>query len=532
MRFPLATLALVVPLAACVLEEPLDEQPVLGEEVAGEPLEQAGFCPELSVSPLALVSDGQLRQLGACGDLLTAGEYERTLYTVEGEVEALAGGAEHQLSPRGRLLSSNDTETVQLRVLASDTPPRSIPIVDNLRYREGFVLSKHGLGAQFWNCDEGALTLRDHIDEAADLVLATEVDCATVVSSPMHSVLAFATLDDEVAWADSDEQLVTMVDSVAFERVDSNDFGDRKDLLELSTTGPYLIHVQVGVTDNDGYPDPLPQQRALHDMAFDRALVENGGVSLNWAQAPVFGAPMYVYSGGLSVVRDGELVTLSTTTFGTFVAARDGSVIARDEDGSIVRYANVDSSEREVLLPAVDAVQAGMWVSPEGRAGALLIETSDCFDAECTTFIRALRQFGANGQGESRWVGLPQVVHVFEDGQVLVHGQRDGEADTSLHLIGTDGATRSSQATEPGLSAGSSVAVADGRLLLALVDQELADELVVVDPAAGDFAPAGVEVPADFDVAWMRVDALGKRVAVRMAGAYGLGGGTIWGELP
>ena len=533
-----AALCVLAPLAACVTP---DEEPELAAEVPGQPLDRAGFCPDVTVDAPQRVNQAELRQLGACGDALVDLDTHWRLLPIDGpaiDLPAAAAGEGfvfHQLSPRGRILASHDYSSgeVGLQVLGSDEPARRFALTEpdpGARSREGFVISKHGLGAQFWTCADGDLILRDPVDEADDERLAGEVDCDTVTASSLHSTLAFATLADEVAWVDTDALTLTPVTVEDFVRGDSQVLGTRRDNLRMATSGPYLVQTQAVMMDNDGFPDEIAYAEVLYDVEADARLIDSGEQDwLTRSQAAVFGAPMFVVSDdALYGARDGELISIVTgiEPFGP-AANPDGSVVFIEPvSRAVVRYSGDRFETREVELGA-QADQAALRLSPDGRAGTVMRTLDECVDPNCDQTFRVLRQFGPAGEGfESRWAGHPFVAHVFDSGAMVVVGTLEGGAP-GLVLLSPEGQPLTTEALDERLSPRSPVVLADGRLLIGMGHFQVADVLLAVDPVEGTIGSAGVDVASVYDIERVEVDALGKRIAVALSGT----GGTIWGEL-
>ncbi len=505
----------------------------------GEPLDHAAYCPDVEAPLLQPFIPARFGQLGPCGDLLLSidpfGSDDHAVFPVDGEPEQLPP-IWHRLSPRGRvLLSYNFFDAILTVRELGQAEEQTFMLLTQYESPSGFVISEFAPGARVWICDDNTLDL--NVD-GERTTLATDVNCATVATSKMHSQLVFATLEHEVIWVDTDAGTITPTSLAGFEYAESDAIGSRKDILELSESGSYVIHTTQEMFDNDGYPMPYPIDESLFDLVHDTMLI-NPPLSFYYLQAAVFGAPLFaVVDGELFGIRDGEMTSITTDieSYTWPIAARDGSVVLIESDGMVVRYGGEQFDIREVEVPA-EPEHPDLVLSPDGQAGAVTGPTLLCATPACERKLESLRQFSPAGPGPqllsaSYW----QTVHVFDDGSVLADGSLvDGPfaeevalPDPKLLLIGIDGQVRAEWAHIPELSPTNAVLLADGRVVVGLKGWMVASELLTVDPDARTITKIAEFEPFVDGIEWLWVDGLGERIAVVLSAT----GGLSWGEVP
>jgi hypothetical protein len=505
----------------------------------GEPLDHAAYCPDVEAPLLQPFIPARFGQLGPCGDLLLSidpfGSDDHALFPVDGEPERLPR-IWHRLSPRGRvLLSYNFSDAILTVRELGQAEEQTFMLLTQYASPSGFVISEFAPGARVWICDDNTLDL---IVDGERTTLATNVDCATVATSKMHSQLVFATLEHEVIWVDTDAGTITPTSLAGFEYAESDAIGSRKDMLELSESGSYVIHTIQEVFDNDGAPMPYPIDESLFDLVHDRMLI-NPSLGFYYLQAAVFGAPLFAVVGNeLFGIRDGQMtsITADIKPYAWPSAARDGSVVLIESDGTVVRYSGEQFDTREVEVPAEPQHQ-NVVLSPDGQAGVIAGQTVLCATPACERKLDSLRQFSLAGPGPqllspSYW----RTVHVFDDGSVLADGSLvDGPfaeevplPDPKLLLIGSDGQVRAEWVHIPELSPTNAVLLADGRVVVGLAGWEVASELLTVDPVALTITKIAEFEPFVSGIQWLGVDGLGERIAVVLSATAGL----AWGEVP
>jgi hypothetical protein len=516
-----------------------DEPDEPDEEIPGEPLDRVRWCPELSAPPLQRLVDAEFLAMGPCGDLRSYdGDYRSMLVRADGGVEVFgepyATGT--WLSPRGRVFASFSLTTMILSVRDLDTDTEVEFGFDDTDLEVGFVISKTAPGALAWLCHANDLDL---VIEGDRVPLADHVNCKTVVSSGMHSLLAFATLDGTVMLADTDAMSVEPTSLAEFEYTASNILGNRQDSLAMSTSGSYLIHVANEIQDNDGALTAMPIDVTLFDAELDAELGGLGEDSLALKQAPVYGAPLFVLDGSaLFVVLDGEAKQLATdTNTWKVLPTPAGPIYVIEGEGEVLRISGPDYATREAVLP-VDPANVALRLSPSGTYGSATGETQTCATPSCASMLQALHRFGPEGPldplvGTSPW----KVVHIYEDGTVLttgapVEGPFDSEValpEPRLLLLAPDNTVLAERGVDPSHTP-NGVTLADGRAMVSLSSFDVSDDLLIVDPVGATIEPYPDYDAASLGAGSLYVDALGRRVAMRYHAAIN-DEGVAWGEL-
>ncbi len=516
------------------------------QELPGAALDWARYCPDLSAPPLQKFAGADSYFMGGCGDLLMGTDDNQLLLArIDGTTEQLGvwNKTAVLLSPRGRLVArqSVDSSVLSLRDLDAGTEVEFGLTQDEFGATHsnwGFVISKSAPGARLWVCDSNALDL---VIDGAREPLATDVNCETVTQSGMHSLLAYATLDDEVMLADTDTLELSPSGLVGFEFDETFEIGDRRDALELSTTGPYLTHIINTVQDSDGANDTYSVGQVVFDVEHGVELASNSDVLgvdyLATLQAAVFGAPLFILDGdALSVAVDDVAKPIAEgTNYWRVRPTAAGPVYVLDEQGEFARISGPAFATHEVVLTA-DSANERFRLSSSGEYGAATGETDVCATPACASRLFALRRFGPDGPlppllGTEDW-GIAQVL---DDGAVLALGAPvDGPFDTEvtlpkprLLLIDGDGAVLAEHPAHPAQIA-HAVALADGRIVVALGSIN-DDELLVVDPAEATIEPYPGFDTTTLDIHSIDVDALGRRIVIYFN--IGLQKGTAWGKL-
>lgn len=514
-------------------------EPEPDEEIPGQPLEHARWCPDIVSPPLQRFAAAEFLSLGPCGDMLVrAPGDELLLVRVDGETQELGASSEWGawFSPRGRLLARLEAETHSLYVYNLETGATINQALSQTTVTD-FVVSKFSPGTRQWYCGQDGLRVK--VEQLVVVNVGENANCETVAASGMHSLLVFATLDGEVMLADTDALTVEPTNLMDFQFSDRLVLGRRRDTLALSTSGAYIIHTIRTVQDNDGSLEPLPTGVRLFDAEHGVELASIDDDELPRRQAAVYGAPLLFLDGGaLMVAFDGQTRQLTAeTNYWQFQPRANGSVHAID-GGAVVRSVGPDYASTEVVLPS-DPANVVLELSASGSFGSAGGETDICATPACASNLHVLRRFGPDGAlpewlGSSPW----RVAQVFDDGTMLtlgapVEGPFDSDVElptARLLMFAADGSVLDEWPAD-GAHNVSSVALADGRVVVALSSYEVVDELVVADAEAGT-----ITAYPDYDAhtrgaGELYIDALGKRIAM----AYHAGvdnNGVAWGELP
>lgn len=519
--------------------EPEDPEP--DEEIPGQPLEHARWCPDIVSPPLQRFAAAEFLSLGPCGDMLVrAPGDELLLVRVDGETQELGASSQWGawFSPRGRLLARLEAETHSLYVYNLETGATSNHALGSTAVTD-FVVSKFAPGARRWTCQSNALEAVVPAETTMFPKLAEDANCETVAASGMHSLLVFATLDGEVMLADTDALTVEPTNLMDFQFSDRLVLGRRRDTLALSTSGAYIIHTIRTVQDNDGSLEPLPTGVRLFDAEHGVELASIDDDELPRRQAAVYGAPLLFLDGSaLRVAFDGQTRQLTAeTNYWQFQPRADGSVHAID-GGAVVRSSGPDYASTETVLPS-DPANVVLELSAGGSFGSAGGETDICATPACASNLHVLRRFGPDGAlpewlGSSPW----RVAQVFDDGTMLTVGAPvEGPFDSDVELpaprllmFDADGSVLDEWPADDAHDV-NGVALADGRVVVALSSYEVVDELVVADPEAGT-----ITAYPDYDAhtrgaGSLYVDALGKRIAMAYHAAVD-SNGVAWGELP
>jgi hypothetical protein len=505
-------------------------------EPLGEPLALRPFCPDVAVSGFQVIPDVGMGDFGPCGDALLHSDGQvGILLPIDGEPQSYdAWRWQHDLSPRGRLLGIHKSNgTLVLRDLDAQTQV-SVPLDEDGIF--GFVISKSAPGARAWLCSEGTLSLL--VDD--ELVsLADNVNCEVITTSGMHSQMVFATLDNTVMWVDTDEQTVTPTSLPDFVHgPDWSRIGERRDVLTMSTVGPYVFHNKLEVQDNDGRPGDFSIGAAAFDLEHDRVIAPAGG----GYQAPVFGAPLFfLIDEELFGVVDGVPLSLATAINPWHVRpTADGSVLTI-EAGEVVRHSGPIFEIRDTLLDANPPSYTFMMAS-SGESGIAFATTDTCVTPACDDMLHSIRRFTLDGFVDQllsarRW----EVLHVADDGTIVAEAAPvDGPFDTNVEppdsrlvIIGQDGTILGELSHNPDVHASAFEApLADGRLLVSLATDDGHDQLFVIDLAAATIEPnASFYADPESGTSWQvyRVDAMGRRVVIDYQRESQ---GIVWGELP
>jgi hypothetical protein len=441
------------------------------------------------------------------------------LVPVDGEPEPLTLpiNAWRKFSPRGRLLALHDWQlgTVFLRDLAAGS-------VQELAAQDvefDFVLSKQHPGARLWLCEAGQLDL---VVAGERTELAQDVICASVVSSPMHSLLAFATIDGVIAWADADTQLVTTTSLAGFEYDPSNVEGVRRDYLEMTPSGAYLRYTAATRANLDSEVEVQVFDALLFDLDSDQVVFDSGG----WpaiGQAPLFEAPLFVTDAGESfAIQAGGASSLATGV--QQLRAGMDSAVALMADGSVQRFHGAGFAEVVVELPA-NAENGFIFTSRASALGYAIGGTMECATPDCINHLFALRGFGP-GVSTQRVLSRnlwPQI-HVGEDGTlvtdaIIVEGTLDDWSSfpfPRLRVIAPDGSVVADWEHSPNGDFDAYGRFGEDRIAAAYSDYSRADALLLVDPVAGTIDEVETYPDGDGEIQAMWADPSGQVVVLEI----------------
>lgn len=482
-------------LGACQPGAPDPEPGDPGLEVPGQPLEQLGFCRNGAPRPPREFSGSNLRDVGACGDVVIAGNDQITLIPVDAEHETLAIPVNSfaDLSPRGRLLVLYDrtNDALILRDLDTDTQ-QQWPMSDG---RYDFVLSKQAPGARLWICESWRL---DVVVDGERVELADGVNCPSVAASPMHSTLAFADSDGRITWADTDAMTVAPTSLTGFEYGLTAAAGVRRDFLTMTPSGPYLRYAVATLeVDGDGELIPFTDESVLFDLAEDQVVLEASWFEIG--QASLFEAPLFVtVAGELFAVQAGEATSLGTGVHQ--LAGGIDSALVLTNAGAVLRYGGEGFDVVETEVPA-SLENTYLHTSPAGHAGYASGLTDICATPECQQHLFSLRSFGPEGSGEpvlsrSIW----NAIDVGDDGTIVadalvVEGTVGDWSEfpfPQLLVFAPDGTIAAEWEHHPDMSDVGHARLADGRIAVGYRDVGEDDVLVIVDPATAEIVEAEV----------------------------------------
>lgn len=371
MRRVVSTLAVMALLPACA------DRASSAAEVPVEDVDAQAYCPQVDAGPLEVIAEGvgAIRS-GACGDLIYAvGEQAFWYRPGIGSVEIDAQIWTTRFAPSGHLLSW-ERATGKGLILA-DTRTGALTELGEVQ-THGLVPapgSEHG--ADLWICGDGELELAGPVESG---ILATGVDCESVVSSSGSPRVAYADSEGAVYFGDL-EQLETWAvedDDYRHQRVVDGLYRD--DWLSLDHDGRVIAHQLAhweGDEDVDADWRVIDGMRVFADGEA-RANWSGSGSPYDVSQQPRRAAPvLFRAEGGLTAIADGQRHDHGGPLGSMDLDARGRASMLNGEGGTLFRT-SADASSLDALVELDDGL--GVEVSASGEWIVVEHLNPDCVD--------------------------------------------------------------------------------------------------------------------------------------------------------
>jgi hypothetical protein len=430
------------------------------------PIDPDAWCddPETLAPFLEREPVSRLEASGVCGHLLTwYGPQESSIWTLlhpDGTVEDLGPALQlvtNIFSPTGQLLAWAEGEisapTAERLVLRDVQTGASRTIEIDAEVEFGFVrLPDSDHGAALWLCHDDVLQLAG-IEPEDTRVLAENVRCNRVMGAELSTRLVYPDLDGVLSVVDAKDGTRWSIQT-----------GDAASWSKLSPDGRLA-------SDHGG-----GELRRIVDL--DHGEVVTSCDHVTFDQALAFAAPLFVVCDDeLSVWRDDALVPiLGEMTWSGVTTTTDGSATFNREVGDVeeVWYVGAeDPTVAQLIISIPDETPFHFYRTLGGQYGRLIVETSECADANCTETITEVWTWTPAGLGArmlvaGEWDGM----HQFDDGQMLGYGSPiEGPLPEGvpipprrLYISGPDGVTVATWSLD-GVPRGG-WALDDGRVLL------------------------------------------------------------------